>query len=423
LLLRAGRDRLKVSIAGARHSMGGHTLSPDGITIDMLPFNGMSLSEDGTVLHVGAGARWAEVIPYLDARGKSVAVMQSNNNFSVGGSVSVNCHGWQLNRPPIASTVVSFRLMTADGVVRRCSREENRDLFSHALGGYGLFGVILDLDLRVVPNERYRPELDVLPASRFAEHFAERVADGADVGMALGRLCVTPGEETFLREATFAALRKAPCETSEIPALRPLPYQSLRRDVYRAQIGSDAGKELRWWSETTIGKRFTKQLFSRNQLLNEDADVFREHNADRTDILHEYFVPPEGLNAFLDRARTVIPDHRGDLLNVTIRDVAEDTDTVLRYADRRVFALVMLFNMPRTDEADERMRAMTRDLVDAALAAGGRYYLPYRLHATPDQFARAYPKAGAFFDRKRHYDPGELFSNRLYETYGRPAGQ
>ena len=84
--------------------------------------------------------------------------MQSNNAFSVGGSLSVNCHGWQFDRPPIASTVESFRLMQADGTIVRCSRKENQELFSLALGGYGLFGIILDAELRVVPNERYRLE-------------------------------------------------------------------------------------------------------------------------------------------------------------------------------------------------------------------------------------------------------------------------
>jgi hypothetical protein len=100
--------------------------------------------------------------------------------------------------------------------------------------------------------------------------------------------------------------------------------------------------------------------------------------------------------------------------------VHEDTDTFLRYADRELFALVMLFNQARTPNADSRMEAMTRELIDAALEADGRYYLPYRLHATNDQFAKAYPQAAEFFERKRHYDPEEIFQNQFYLKYGRP---
>jgi len=65
------------------------------------------------------------------------------------------------------------------------------------------------------------------------------------------------------------------------------------------------------------------------------------------------------------------------------------------------------------------MRALTRELVDAALALGGTYYLPYRLHATQAQFERAYPMAQQFFALKRRYDPAGLFRNSFYEAYGR----
>src|SRR5690606_4869866 len=111
-----------------------------------------ALDETTDILHVGAGAKWNQVLPYLNERGKSVAVMQSNNSFSVGGSISVNCHGWQTGKPPIASTVESFRLMQADGTIVRCRRAEYLELFSLVLGGYGLFGIILDIDLRGVNN-------------------------------------------------------------------------------------------------------------------------------------------------------------------------------------------------------------------------------------------------------------------------------
>jgi FAD/FMN-containing dehydrogenase len=122
---------------------------------------------------------------------------------------------------------------------------------------------------------------------------------------------------------------------------------------------------------------------------------------------------------FLESARRIIPRHHGDLLNVTIRNVLEDKDTFLRYADRDLFAFVMLFNQPRAPNADSRMEAMTQELIEAAVACGGRYYLPYRLHATKAQLFKAYPQAGAFFEQKRQYDPEDVFRNQFYMKYGR----
>lgn len=50
----------------------------------------------------------------------------------------------------------------------------------------------------------------------------------------------------------------------------------------------------------------------------------------------------------------------------------------------------------------------------------GLNYLPYRLHATKAQFEKAYPQARAWFERKRHYDPEEIFQNQFYTKYGQP---
>jgi len=260
LLELARSKRLHVSIAGARHSMGGHTIYPDGIVVDMLPFNHMELRAETKTLYVGAGARWSQIIPYLDGLGYSVAIMQSNNDFSVGGSLSVNCHGWQHNQPPIASTVKAFRLMKAYGNIVRCSRSENAELFSLALGGYGVFGIILDVELQVVPNERYQADVEVLTSDQYVARFMEKVGGNPDTQMVYGRLSVVLGETNLLREAILTVFRRAPCNPDEIPRLRDAGYRTLRREVYRAQIGSDAGKQLRWRAEKELGELFSPKI-------------------------------------------------------------------------------------------------------------------------------------------------------------------
>jgi FAD/FMN-containing dehydrogenase len=151
------------------------------------------LDERRDLLHVDAGALWADVIPYLDRHGRSIEVMQSDNSFTVGGSLSVNCHGWQYDRPPIASTVESFQLMKADGTVVRCSHTENKQLFSLALGGYGLFGIILDADLRVVRNERLRLEQVLVPLDSAMASFERNLRQRGSPRMFYARLNITPG--------------------------------------------------------------------------------------------------------------------------------------------------------------------------------------------------------------------------------------
>jgi FAD/FMN-containing dehydrogenase len=415
LLLRARLEGRRVSIGGARHSMGGHTLYPGGIALDMRPLHAMELDEARNVLHVGAGALWSEIVPYLDARGRSVAVMQSNNSFSVGGSISVNCHGWQFDRPPIASTVRSLRLMTADGDVVRCSRTENSQLFSLVLGGYGLFGVILDVDLDVVPNERYRLEQHLVPAQDALATFDSFVRGRNDVQMVYGRLNIVPQrlfDEVIIN--AFVADASGPP-----PALGEPHNVRLQRLIFCGSAESDYGKSLRWNAETKLQPFVMGHVFSRNQLINEGVEIFENRTADSTDVLHEYFVPREGATKFVAAAREIVLRTHANLLNVTVRSVNEDRDTFLRYANGPMFAFVMLYRQQKTADAERQMEAMTQQLIDAALASGGRYYLPYRLHATPAQFFAAYPQGREFFRLKRKYDPDERFQNAFYVKYGK----
>ena len=153
--------------------------------------------------------------------------------------------------------------------------------------------------------------------------------------------------------------------------------------------------------------------------MNDNAEWYLDHSADTTDILHEYFLRRQSAGRFLTAARRIIRKHNGNLLNVTVRDVETDSDTFLRYATQPMIAFVMFFSQPRTVSGDAQMQEMTRELIDAALQAEGRYYLPYRLHATPAQFRRAYPQADEYFRLKRQYDPQEVFQNQFYLKYGK----
>ncbi len=417
LLQFARTNHLKVSIAGARHSMGGHVIYPDGIVIDMLPFNHMELDGTNLVLHVQAGARWSEVIPFLNKRGLSVEVMQSNDDFSIGGSLSVNCHGWQFNRPPIDCTVQSFRLMLADGTIVKCSRAQNQELFSLVLGGYGLFGIILDVDLRVVPNEKFQIERLVVPASDYIKTLAKKTSGTNDIAMVYGRLRVTAND--FLQEGIINIFHRLPSTNLLVTPLGHAKPRELPRVIFRGGVNDDYGKELRWNAEKYFSSVLSGDIFERNAILYEPSDWFSDHSTNRTDILVECFVSPKQFEPFLVELRKIIPKNQADMLNVTVRDINRDDDSFLHYADKDMISLVMLFSQVRDTTGEEKMSKLTQEIVAAALRHDGRYYLPYRLHATLEQFREAYPQAKKFFELKRKYDPDELFQNEFYLKYGK----
>ena len=305
--------------------------------------------------------------------------------------------------------------MTADGRVHEVSRTREPELFSLVLGGYGLFGVVLEVELALVPNARYDVARVVVPTAQYAEVFAREVGGEPDTEMAFGRLSIVPGDD-YLGEAILTVFRRA-ADQSELPAMGTAGLAPMRRLVFRASADGPAGKRLRWQAERKLGELLASRTVTRNSLLSEGVDVYENRSATSTDVLHEYFVPRASFAAFVERLAAIVTAQGGNLLNVTVRDVSTDHDAFLRFADQDMFALVLLFEQPFGADAEHAMQDMTRALVDAALELGGRHYLPYRLHATDAQMHRAYPQLGEFFARKRALDPGELFQNGFWRTY------
>ena len=154
--------------------------------------------------------------------------------------------------------------------------------------------------------------------------------------------------------------------------------------------------------------------------MNSDIHFLWPVDLSRRDILHEYFVPQARFSDFLEALRDNVRKHGQDLLNVTVRDLRKDDDALLAYSRGDVFAFVLLFSQRPGAEAESRMQAFTRELVEGTLALGGTFYLPYRLHYTRDQLLRGYPMLPEFLELKRRVDPKELLSSRFYEHIREP---
>lgn len=424
----ARNNHLKVTAAGLRHSMGGQSFSHDGIVLDMREFNQLTLDREHKILTSQTGATWEQIQRFLDPQGLSLEAMQSINIFTVGGTMSVNAHGIAHRPGPLAGTVKSFHIMLANGEIRTASPVENPELFRLALGGYGLFGVLLDVELQVVDNEVYQLKTEYMDYREFPEYYQKNIADDDDVGLIYGRLSVSPS--SYLRETAIHFYEKTPFDGPP-PPLKPPGNEWLDRLVINYSKTGGMGRRLRWalekhleprvhgWvSRNTAMNQKEACLVSRNQEMYDSMGYLKNRLRD-ADILQEYFLPPERMPDFVDGLREIVARNGANLLNVTIRIVHRDTITALPYAKQDMFAFVLYFNQKLNVEDSRKLQTTSVDLVDLALRLHGTYYLPYQLYYSPEQLRRAYPGVEAFFAAKKKYDPEELFCNKFYEKYGR----
>ena len=108
------------------------------LTLDVSALNRM-LRLDGSrrQIELQAAAPWTA----LHEHGIALALPGS-----IGDAVSANLTG--PDGSPIVSHVEAITLVTPDGEVRRADRHANADLFSLAVGGHGLLGVLYSVTLR-----------------------------------------------------------------------------------------------------------------------------------------------------------------------------------------------------------------------------------------------------------------------------------
>jgi FAD/FMN-containing dehydrogenase len=354
--------------------------------------------------------------------------MQSTDIFTVGGSISVNAHGMDHRAGAVMGSLKSLRIMTADGRIVTASRDENADLFAHAVGGYGLFGVILAAELEVVPNDVYRSERAVIGYRDFPKLY-EKIDADPSVALMYAHLSTAPG--SLLDEALVYTYRRVPEDQALTRApLGEVSSTKLRRLTVNLSKRGDFWKSAKWWSEKHLEHRFETCtisraqamgdgeacLVSRNDPMHDSVAYLRNSLPGETDILHEYFIPRDRLIPFVDGMRALFEKHDANLLNASIRAVDAEHNA-LSYAPQKAFSVVLYLNQATDAEGNRRMAALTSDLIDLASQQGGRFFLPYQLHYTPEQLKRAYPEIGAFFAAKRQFDPGDLFSNAWYARY------
>jgi len=405
-----------VSIGGGRFSMGGQTASPGSLHFDMRSMNRiLSFSPGERTIRVQAGTRWCDIQAFIDPHDLSVKIMQTYANFTVGGALSVNCHGRYVGLGPLVLSVRNLRIVLHDGSVVDCDRQRHPEIFFGAIGGYGALGVVCEVELDLAENRRVKRTHAVMPLSQYWAHFKNTVRNNPKAVF----------HNADLYAPHFTTLRSVTWVETDEPATTATRLQPLRKSYPLHQY-------FMWAiSETPFGKERRERLIDpllylrktvhwRNYEAGYDVAELeppaREH---RTYVLQEYFVPVDKLEAFVPLMAGILRRHRVNAINVSIRHAMPDEHTALAWAPVETFAFVLYHKQRTRENARNRVGVWTRELIDAVTSVGGSYYLPYQPHATVEQFHRAYPQAADFFAFKWEMDPHFRFTNSLWDKYYR----
>jgi len=424
-LQRAQRENVLICMMGTGHNLGGHAFVNDAMVLDMRQFSRVChVDKERKRIKVESGIIWDKIQNAINPLGLALKAMQSDNIFTVAGSLAANAHGRDTRFPTIVESVLGFRIMLADGSVKSVSRNENPELFRNVIGGYGLFGIILDVDLALVDDCVYEQSSAVIPLGALGEYFEKEVRANPAAELFLARPSISP--RCFLDDTIVTVWKRT--DRVRQGLFRLDHERNVERDRFLFGLSRKYkwGKTLRWEAEKYIaGNGAKRTLVSRNNAMRPPVSAIKmlEHNSKKdTDAIQEFFVPIPRFMTFMEDMRRILQEEETNLLGVTLRYVKANNETALSYAPKEdAFAVILYYNEICAADGRAKANALIDRLSHLAVNCGGTFYLTYARELDMDCLRKAYGEIDAFFQMKHSVDPENRFTSRFFELHGKMA--
>jgi FAD/FMN-containing dehydrogenase/pimeloyl-ACP methyl ester carboxylesterase len=140
---------LALSVRGGGHNIAGTALAQDGVTIDMSLLREVVVDADARTATVQPGCTLADVDRATQAHGLATTLGFISEvgvaGLTLGGGLGYLARrfGWTVDN------LLEVEIVTADGRVRRCSRDEHEDLFWAVRGAGANLGVVTSFTFRL----------------------------------------------------------------------------------------------------------------------------------------------------------------------------------------------------------------------------------------------------------------------------------
>jgi len=416
--------------------MGGQQFGEGTVLLDTRDLNRvLDFDRDNGTITVEGGIQWPQLLDHLNREQEddgcsgggqacrpAWGIYQKQtgaDRLSLAGALSCNAHGRGLNLKPIVDQVIAFDLVDAAGERRTCSRTSHPDLFRLAIGGYGLFGIITRVQLKLRPRVKVRRVVALGETAGIMERFDERIHDGYLYGDY--QFTTDSTRDSFLRRGVFSCYQPVSPDTPLTPnptRFHPEDWARLtfyshkykRRafEVYSSRYVKTSGQI--YWADWQLSAAYVDNYHV-------DLDRALGSTMKATEMITEIYVQRPRLAAFMEDARVALRERKANVIYGTVRLIEKDDETFLAWARERYACVIFNLHVEHTPSSLDRAADAFRDLIDLGIRHGGSYYLTYHRWARKDQLERCYPHMREFLRLKRQHDPDELFQSTWYRHH------
>lgn len=405
----------KITVAGSLKSQGKQAIpvSENDLLIHLDHLNRVEIDPTRNVAIVESGAVWSDIQNKANDHNLAVRVMQASNIFTIGGSLSINCHGWDHRAGSLKETVLSLLIIDSQGIIQRIY--PGNELFDLIIGGMGAFGIILEAELSLTQNCKMAIESDELPVEDYLKYFKTNVMQNDAIDLHYFRLSLDP-KNLFSSGIAVNYVKKEPL----IEPIQLIDEPEHGNITDRIELGIlrklNWTRSLAWNIEKSSALSPLKT--TRNAAMRPPINCIFNQSKRDVEWLQEYFVKKENLGDFIRFLRHTLTVNKVSVYNASVRFVKQNKTPGFSYAQNNdVFAIVLFFNQSLLPQEIQKTKEWIRSVVTYLNEHGGTYYLAYQNFPTLEQFRTSYPEWRAVLQKKQQYDPDSLFTNGFLQEY------
>ncbi|MBH05897.1 MAG: hypothetical protein CMJ20_06215 [Phycisphaeraceae bacterium] len=392
-IARAGRDGRGISIAGGRHAMGAQQFATGSVLLDTRSLSRIHRLDrrDGLVT-VESGIQWPALVHGLiqmqEGEKAQWGIRQKQtgaDHLSIGGALGANVHGRGLLMKPFVDDVESFELVNANGELVTCSRTQNKDLFGLVIGGYGMFGMIYTVTLRLNRRHKLERVVDRIDLEEFMPKIEERIKDGFTFGDF--QYDTDEGSDTFMRQGVFSCYKPV-SDTVRVPSdNKEMSHENWLELIHLAHTNRrKAFQEYCSYYLKTNGQVY----WSDTHQMSIYIACYRNYVSEKTKgkiptslMISELYAPRERLTEFMLGARDILRISKTPVIYGTVRLIEKDDETFLPWARERYACVIFNLLVEHTPEGKKKAAESFRSLIDHSISMGGEL-LPYLSQVGPE---------------------------------------